>query len=77
MFPFAIHTPALRWFQVKVVGILCMMEIPFAALHSFLFLGERLNLMQYFGALTVIIGVVLLNLENDPVLISRPPGRPW
>jgi hypothetical protein len=30
-----------------------------------------------FAALTVIIGVVLLSLENDPVLISRPPGRPW
>jgi len=65
IFPFAVYTLALRWLQVGVAGILCMMEIPFAALYSFLFLGERLNLVQYIGALTVIVGVVLLNLGTD------------
>jgi drug/metabolite transporter (DMT)-like permease len=65
IFPFAIYTLALRWLQVGVAGILCMMEIPFAALYSFLFLGERLTLIQYIGALTVIVGVVLLNLGKD------------
>ena len=48
-----------------VAGILCMMEIPFAALYSSLLLGERLTLIQYIGALTVIAGVVLLNLGTD------------
>jgi drug/metabolite transporter (DMT)-like permease len=65
IFPFAIYTLALRWLQVGVAGILCMMEIPFAALYSFLFLGERLTPIQYTGALTVIMGVVLLNLGSD------------
>ncbi len=62
IFPFAIYTLALRWLQVGVAGILCMSEIPFAALYSFLFLGERFNLIQYCGALSVIAGVLLLNL---------------
>jgi drug/metabolite transporter (DMT)-like permease len=65
IFPFAIYTLALRWLQVGVAGILCMMEIPFAALYSFLLLGERLNPVQYVGAFTVIVGVVLLNLGAD------------
>jgi DME family drug/metabolite transporter len=62
IFPFAIYTVALRWLQVGVAGILCMAEIPFAALYSFLFLGERFTVLQYGGALAVIAGVVLLNL---------------
>jgi drug/metabolite transporter (DMT)-like permease len=61
IFPFAVYTVALRWLQVGVAGILCMAEIPFAALYSFLFLGERLSLLQYGGALAVVAGVVLLN----------------
>jgi len=62
IFPFAIYTLALRWLQVGVAGILCMMEIPFAALYSYLFLGERLTSIQYFGAAAVIAGIVMLNL---------------
>lgn len=65
IFPFAVYTLALRWLQVGVAGILCMMEIPFAALYSFLFLGERLTPVQYAGGLVVIVGVVLLNLGKD------------
>jgi drug/metabolite transporter (DMT)-like permease len=51
--------------KTGVAGILCMMEIPFAALYSFLFLGERLALIQCIGAVAVVVGVVLLNLGKD------------
>jgi drug/metabolite transporter (DMT)-like permease len=64
IFPFAIYTLALRWLQVGVAGILCMMEIPFAALYSFLFLGERLAPIQCIGALAVVVAVVALNLRK-------------
>ena len=83
IFPFAIYTVALRWLQVGVAGILCMAEIPFAALYAFLFLGERLTALQYCGALAVIAGVVLLNLgrtrRSIPVVLhprKRRAGEP-
>jgi hypothetical protein len=41
-FPFAMYPLAVRWFQVGVVGILCMLEIPFSALYSFFFFGKNL-----------------------------------
>jgi len=61
IFPFAIYTLALRWLQVGVAGILCMLEIPFAALYALLFLREKLTAIQYVGAVAVIVGIVTLN----------------
>jgi drug/metabolite transporter (DMT)-like permease len=74
IFPFAVYTLALRWLQVGVAGILCMLEIPFAALYSFLLLGERLTPIQYLGALGVIVGIVTLNLgkRGRPITEKEP-----
>jgi drug/metabolite transporter (DMT)-like permease len=81
IFPFAVYTLAVHWFQVWVAGILGMLEIPFAALYSFLFLNEKFTLIQYLVAMAVIECIVLLNLgmrghsAPDCEQAKRPQGE--
>jgi drug/metabolite transporter (DMT)-like permease len=64
---FALYTTALRNLPASVAAIAATMEIPFAALASYLVLGERLDTWQILGAILVASGVILLSA----------PRRPW
>jgi drug/metabolite transporter (DMT)-like permease len=58
---FALYTTGLRRLQASVAAIAATTEVPFAAILSFVALGERLNGGRILGAVLVVSGVVLLS----------------
>ncbi len=65
--PFYAYVFALGRLDASVVSILVMIEIPIVAVCAYLLLGERLTVEQVFGAVLVVVGVLML---------SWPGGRP-
>jgi len=61
---FALYTVALRHLPASIAAIGANAELPFAALLSFLLLGERLDGWQILGALLIICSVVLVSLPE-------------
>ena len=59
--PFTSYTFALSRLPASVAGILAMTEIPFAAVYAYLLLGERFTSTHFFGAILVVLGVLLLS----------------
>lgn len=58
---FVLYTTALRCLQASVAAIVATTEVPFAALVSYVALGERLDGGQVLGAILVVGGVILLS----------------
>jgi drug/metabolite transporter (DMT)-like permease len=58
---FALYTTGLRRLQASVAAIVATTEVPFAAIISYVALGERLDRWQVLGALLVVSGVMLLS----------------
>ncbi|RKX75603.1 MAG: hypothetical protein DRP87_14140 [Spirochaetes bacterium] len=59
--PFSLYTHALKLLDASIAGILIMIEIPFAFFFAYLFLGERLSLLQFGGAILITTGVLLVS----------------
>jgi drug/metabolite transporter, DME family len=57
---FALYTSGLRRLQAGVAAIVATLEVPLAAVMSYIALGERLDGWQLLGALLVVSGVILL-----------------
>jgi DME family drug/metabolite transporter len=64
---YTLYALGLRHLQASVASITAMAEVPFAAFNGYVFLGERLDVIQALGALIVVAGVALLSW--------RPRGR--
>jgi drug/metabolite transporter (DMT)-like permease len=58
---FVLYTTGLRRLQASVAAIVATTEVPFAALVSYVALGERLDGWQLVGAVLVIVGVILVS----------------
>ena len=58
---FGLYTTGLRHLQASVAAIVATAEVAFAAVVSYITLGERLDGWQILGAILVIGGVVLLS----------------
>lgn len=61
---FGLYTYGLGRLQASVASITATTEVPFAAILAYIFLGERLNVPQILGAISVVGGVILLSLPN-------------
>lgn len=61
---FGLYTSGLRRLQASVASITSNSEVAFAALLSYLLLGERLDAWQIVGAILVVGGVSLLSLPG-------------
>ena len=61
---FGLYTNGLRRLQASVASITSNSEVAFAAILSYLLLGERLDGWQILGALLVVGGVSLLSLPG-------------
>lgn len=70
---FALFTSSLKSLQASVATIVSTTEVAFAALISYLTLGERLEVQQMIGAAMVIGGVVLVSWpkRRPPLPIAR------
>jgi drug/metabolite transporter (DMT)-like permease len=58
---FGLYTTGLRHLQASVAAIVATTEVAFAALVSYIALGERLDGWQILGAIFVVGGVILLS----------------
>jgi drug/metabolite transporter (DMT)-like permease len=58
---FGLYTTGLRYLQASVAAIVATTEVVFAAVVSYIVLGERLDGWQILGAILVIGGVILLS----------------
>jgi DME family drug/metabolite transporter len=58
---FGLYTTALRRLQASVAAIVATTEVPFAAMVSYVALGERLDGWQVLGAVLIVSGVILLS----------------
>ncbi|MFW6183478.1 MAG: DMT family transporter [Chloroflexota bacterium] len=73
---FALYTLALSRLQASVAAIVATAEVPFAAIVSYVTLGERLGVWQVTGGLLVISGVILLSWPQRRIRASvRAGGR--
>jgi drug/metabolite transporter (DMT)-like permease len=59
---FSIYTLGLRWLSASVAAIVATSEVVFASIYAYLFLGERLDPLQWLGAALVVAGVVVLSI---------------
>jgi drug/metabolite transporter (DMT)-like permease len=60
---YTLYTLGLRHLQASVASIAAMAEVPFAAFNGYVFLDERLDALQAWGALIVMGGVALLSWQ--------------
>jgi DME family drug/metabolite transporter len=60
---FALYTTGLRHLQASVAAIVATTEVLFAAMVSYIALGERLDGWQILGAVSVVSGVILLSWQ--------------
>jgi drug/metabolite transporter (DMT)-like permease len=64
---FGLYTTGLRYLQASVAAIVATTEVAFAAVVSYIVLGERLDGWQILGAILVIGGVILLSWPRSGV----------
>lgn len=76
--PFGMLALALRYIPAGPAGIATSAEPLFAAIFAYLFLGERLTLLQMFGEALVLAGIVLARRATPPPAEAQAiaPGRP-
>jgi DME family drug/metabolite transporter len=68
---YTLYTLGLRHLQASIASITAMAEVPFAAFNGYVFLGERLGVLQALGALIVMGGVAILSWQP-----KRPDQQP-
>ncbi len=61
---FAVYTLGLRWLSASVAAIVATSEVVFASVYAYVFLGERLDALQWLGAALVVAGVVILSISS-------------
>jgi DME family drug/metabolite transporter len=62
---FTLYNTSLHHLQASVASIMATLEVPFAAIVSYITLGERLDGWQILGAALVVSGVILLSLPQE------------
>ncbi len=67
---FALYLSGLRRLPASIASITATTEVPFAALTSYLVLGERLDNWQMVGAGAIIFGVALVSLPRREVTLT-------
>lgn len=72
MIAFSIQIIAQKKIPVHIVGLIFLMESPFAALFGFLMLNEKLNLLNLSGALMILVSVFLVPILGREVTTSVP-----
>jgi len=69
--PFSVYTFALGRLEAGVASILAMAEIAVVAVYAYFLLDERMTIEQVFGAVLVVVGVLMLSWRGRK---QRAPG---
>lgn len=69
---FAIYTTALRRMQASIAAITATSEVLFAAILAYFILSERLDPWQILGAVSIVVGVVLISLPHGNPRAKAP-----
>lgn len=68
---YAFYTIGLKHLPASVASISSTTEVPFAAVVSYIALGERLDGWQILGAVCVVSGVVLVSRKKKKPVVSK------
>lgn len=68
---FSLYNTSLKYLEAGVASITAMSEIPFAAIASYIFLGERLSSWQIVGGVLIVSGVLLVTVRSSRVKTER------
>ncbi len=71
---YALYVKALSHIEAGSASIVCMAEPAATAVLAYIILGERMETMQVVGAIAVIAGVLVLQLEPK-AFAKSPPAR--
>lgn len=63
---FGLYTASMRYLSASTASLLATLEPAFTAVEAYLWLGERLSIVQIIGSLVILAGVVLVRLEKEP-----------
>ena len=69
--PYALYVKALSHIEAGHASIICMAEPAATAVLAYIILGERMEALQVIGAVAVIVGVLVLQLQ--PKAFAEPP----
>ena len=72
MVAFSIQIIAQKKIPVHIVGLIFLMESPFAAIFGYFCLGEKLNAMNLLGAFLIIMSVILVPFLGREVTAIAP-----
>lgn len=70
---FGLYTNSLSRLEASIASIVSNTEVPFAAILSYIILGERLDAWQILGALLVVGGVSLISIPQRKRLPKSIP----
>ncbi len=71
MISFTIQVIAQKKIPAHIAGLIFLMESPFAAIFGYLVFGESLTLMNIFGALLIMLSVILVPVFGREVTTSK------
>ena len=63
---YGLYNVSLVYLPSSVANLILTLEPPFTTLIAYIFLHERLTLMQWAGSLLILAGVVVLRLKSKP-----------
>ncbi|MCR4426648.1 MAG: DMT family transporter [Firmicutes bacterium] len=69
---YALYVGALNYIEASHAGIVCMAEPVATGILAYVILGERMEGLQVVGAITVVLGVLILQLR--PRNLSQSPN---
>jgi drug/metabolite transporter (DMT)-like permease len=70
---YGLYTVSLTYLPASVANLIATLEPALTAGLAFLFLGERLTAVQFYGSLMILAGVVLLRLRDRAAGMETPP----
>jgi drug/metabolite transporter (DMT)-like permease len=60
---YSIYTRGLKYIEASRAGIVATWEVVVASLLAFIIFGEKLSILQMFGALFILLGIVIIRIK--------------
>jgi drug/metabolite transporter (DMT)-like permease len=60
---YSIYTRGLKYIEASRAGIVATWEVVVASLLAFIIFGEKLSVLQMFGALFILLGIVIIRIK--------------
>ena len=62
---FGLYVTSMNYLPVSIASLLATLEPAMTAIEAYIFLGERMSLVQIVGSVIILLAVVVVQLEKD------------